>query len=67
METPKMSLADAKRIGAACEICGMAFVALGEFTPYSHGHPTVCHNCWRTLTGFEKRLHRRAKKDTTVR
>jgi len=67
MENPKMSLVDAKRTGAACEICGMKFVMLKDYAPYSHGHPTVCHGCWKTLTGFEKRLHRRAKRDTAVR
>ena len=67
MENSKMSLVDAKRTGAACEICGMKFVMLKDYAPYSHGHPTVCHGCWKTLTGFEKRLHRRAKRDTAVR
>jgi hypothetical protein len=61
------SLVELKRVGAACEICGMIFVNLSDGEVFAHEHPAVCHNCWKELSGIEKRMYKRANKNTVTR
>lgn len=67
MKLQKLNSADAKLIGAACETCGLTFVTIRDGEAVVHGSPAVCHECWKNLSGFERRLYHRAKKGTTTR
>lgn len=66
MKLQKLNSIDAKRTGAACEICGMTFVNLKDGKAVIHGTAVVCHQCWKGLSGFEKKLYHRAKRDTAT-
>lgn len=56
-------IADSMINGDVCELCLMPFVD-SKGNPYEHGYPTVCIECWNSMTPIERKSHQLAEMNT---
>lgn len=57
-------IADDMIEGRACQLCGCYFVDDENDGIYEHGYAVTCKDCWKHLTDKDKKIHKRAEKDT---